>query len=67
MDRDKEAYRRHGVESEKDGRYTVSFKRRKEPPKVQHIKTMKKVVRKKGKKRITYYKEKKSWLERLME
>lgn len=67
MDRDKEAYRRHGVETQKDDKYTVEFKRRKEPPKVQHIKTLKKVVRKKGKKRITYYKEKKSFWEKLME
>ena len=66
MDRDREAHRRHGVEFGDDKR-TVEFKRRKEPPKIQHIKTLKKVVRKKGKKKITYYKEHKSFWERLME
>jgi len=52
---------------ESDPRYVVNFKRRKEPPKVQHLRTMKKVVRKKGKKRITYYKEKKSFWDKLFE
>ena len=64
MSWDKEVYRRHGVESEKDDRYSVEFKRKKSPPKVEHLYT----IKKKGKKRtIKYAKKSKSFWERLME